>query len=404
MFQAYFVKESEYTALFDSINKNIRVMYTQYPEYGRMKASLGNKVKYIIVKDNEKNTAVAFAQPIYIPVKKILFRVEIAYGPVVDKRYYGSYGEIIKAIKDLVMKDIRVREFRMNPMVEKNSYRNLELKEKDINSEVEKKLLEAGMERINAEFYEDISLQGRFFYELDIKGKSSEEIKKNVVPSLRNRMRKAEKEGLLLHMLDPGEYDLFFDMLESTYERIDTNQEVRREFCLALKEYFGDRVFFPLVYMDCNHTLEEYGKQKANLEKELAEVGEKYKNPKKIEGKKRELNEALASLEKSFERVRLIKEENGNLISIYSGFFIMTEREMIYIFGAGYDEYFHLNGAPAMHSHMIDLAAKNQCNTYNLFSITGIFTEDAPDYGVLKFKETFNGNVKEYIGTYHCKK
>ena len=49
---------------------------------------------------------------------------------------------------------------------------------------------------------------------------------------------------------------------------------------------------------------------------------------------------------------------------------------------------------------MIEWALERDVRWYNMFGITGDFTSDASDAGVLHFKRQFNGDVEEYVGTY----
>ena len=49
---------------------------------------------------------------------------------------------------------------------------------------------------------------------------------------------------------------------------------------------------------------------------------------------------------------------------------------------------------------MIKYAKSLNLKTYNFYGVTGVFTEDAEDYGVLKFKKGFNAHIEEYIGDF----
>lgn len=49
---------------------------------------------------------------------------------------------------------------------------------------------------------------------------------------------------------------------------------------------------------------------------------------------------------------------------------------------------------------MIKYALEHNINRYNFYGISGDFSEDAPDAGVIKFKKGYNADVYEYIGDF----
>jgi len=49
---------------------------------------------------------------------------------------------------------------------------------------------------------------------------------------------------------------------------------------------------------------------------------------------------------------------------------------------------------------MLEWATENGIDRYNTFGITGIFTDEASDAGVLHFKRQFKGDVEELVGTW----
>lgn len=49
---------------------------------------------------------------------------------------------------------------------------------------------------------------------------------------------------------------------------------------------------------------------------------------------------------------------------------------------------------------MIQHAKRAQIDRYNFYGITGDFTPDAKDYGVLQFKKGFGGYVEELVGDF----
>lgn len=57
-------------------------------------------------------------------------------------------------------------------------------------------------------------------------------------------------------------------------------------------------------------------------------------------------------------------------------------------------------GAYKLQWEMIKFAKEHHIDRYNFYGITGDFTENAEDAGVIKFKSGFNGHVEELIGDF----
>ena len=49
---------------------------------------------------------------------------------------------------------------------------------------------------------------------------------------------------------------------------------------------------------------------------------------------------------------------------------------------------------------MINYAIENYIDIYNFYGISGDFTPEAEDAGVVQFKKGFNAKVNEYIGDF----
>ena len=49
---------------------------------------------------------------------------------------------------------------------------------------------------------------------------------------------------------------------------------------------------------------------------------------------------------------------------------------------------------------MINYAIEHGINRYNFYGISGDFSEDAEDAGVVKFKKGYDADVIEYVGDF----
>ena len=75
--------------------------------------------------------------------------------------------------------------------------------------------------------------------------------------------------------------------------------------------------------------------------------------------------------------------------------------EIIYFNVGSYDAYMQYCGQFAIQWYMIRYGLKHHIDRFNFNGISGIFHEDAPDYGVYTFKKGFGGHVEEYVGYFH---
>lgn len=57
-------------------------------------------------------------------------------------------------------------------------------------------------------------------------------------------------------------------------------------------------------------------------------------------------------------------------------------------------------GAYHLQWHMIKYAKSHNINRYNFYGITGVFSNEADDFGVQQFKKGFNAHVEELIGDF----
>lgn len=393
MYRAEFLTEQEYRKILENEFDQVRYTFTQQPDYGRAKSDEGNRIEYLVVKSD--NHFAGLALIVYYSKFKFFYRAEALGGPIVKDEFLKDYNQILTAMKKCVLKDFRTLEFRINPLIQKNKYENIEIVESEINKDLEEKIIEAGFERINKEFFEDPSLQRRFVYTLNIKDQSYDEVIANLDVKLRNKMRKAKSLNLQIKYIGLDEADEFIELLEETYSRIDTDEVVRKEFIKNLMREYQENLLVPIVYIDCDKTIQTIDEN----EKELTEELEHAKR-----GKASDLKDMIHSQRNLRKKVLNLKEERGNLINLYGSMFIQTNKELIYFFSGGPGDLLFLNGAVYIHLEMLAHAVKEKLEIYNLYGISGIFDPSAPDYGVLKFKEDFNGQVEEYIGTYETKK
>ena len=78
----------------------------------------------------------------------------------------------------------------------------------------------------------------------------------------------------------------------------------------------------------------------------------------------------------------------------------MTPHEVTYLSGGTDNDFRHFAGSYLIQWTMIKYALEQGIDQYNFYGISGDFTENAEDYGVIQFKKGFNAVVNEYIGDF----
>ncbi|WP_390579672.1 peptidoglycan bridge formation glycyltransferase FemA/FemB family protein, partial [Staphylococcus pseudintermedius] len=92
--------------------------------------------------------------------------------------------------------------------------------------------------------------------------------------------------------------------------------------------------------------------------------------------------------------------KHGDTLPISAGFFIINPFEVVYYAGGTANEFRHFAGSYAIQWEMINYAIEHHIPRYNFYGISGHFTEDAEDAGVVKFKKGYNADVIEYVGDF----
>lgn len=248
----------------------------------------------------------------------------------------------------------------------------------------------------------DPVVQIRWHSVLDLQNKSPKTLL-DYMDSLRKRnIKKAQKNGLHLRYLELDEIDVFRKFMKDTSEMkafIDRDDE----YYISRKKHFGDNVLIPLVYVD----LEEYNastrKDRAQLVKNIdkAKKGlEKDPENKKAENKIKNLSEQLKNIEDKLAEGEQLLETHGRELPVASSYYFITPHEVVYLAGGSANEFRHFAGSYLIQWHMINYALENNIDIYNFYGISGDFTPEAEDYGVIQFKKGFNAEVLEYIGDF----
>ncbi|WP_054952971.1 peptidoglycan bridge formation glycyltransferase FemA/FemB family protein [Flaviflexus massiliensis] len=390
-----------------------RILFPQLPGYAAERRAEGTDVAEVGVVDTvdgeEKIVAAALIR--YQPWKKIFKRVNIAYGPTLDysntelTRFF--FDELIKYVK----KDKTVLSIRFNPLLPKTFYEDITpVSDNPVATTFEETMTRLGGVRIPREFYDAADIQARFFYTKDISGMTFQEVTKSVGQVVRTGFNRAGTPGVTVRFLEENEFDILQDILSHTADR-SAMQEISdqaMEFYRGLKRTRPDRVFAPVAVLNCDEYLAGVEAEVTELEAKIATIDEQEaslqaegKNlAKKQRTARNEARDRLGVLERRAEETREHQAKSGNEIILAGSFYIACPNELVYLLSGSYREYQSYYGIYLIHRAMLEWATENEIDRYNTFGITGIFTDEASDAGVLHFKRQFKGNVEEFVGTW----
>ncbi|MDD7267006.1 MAG: peptidoglycan bridge formation glycyltransferase FemA/FemB family protein [Lachnospiraceae bacterium] len=395
-FQA--LTKAEYTAFVDSAD---RIFLNQRYDYGELKQAGGTKVDYLGVKD-DKGKVIGVALVLYFRYKKFFYLAQCVHGPVFDYENETLAKFFFAALAAYMRRQPKVLRLSLAPPAPLRFYQDiLPISEPDMR--LPKLLEHLGYQKLRQNWTQNPLAQPDILYTKDIEGLQEKDILKSVSAACKYEMNKAVKNGIQIRYLAPDEISLFKDMMNHTKERTGMTIQAYPSYIDDLPEYVPEATRFVLAYMDCDASLTQFASQISALEAEVASCNqllEANPNSKKANNKKREAVENIAILQKRVRTTEELKTSHGNIVPMACSLFILSGQEAIYLLSGAYSEFAHFSPVYAIHQHMLTEAIRRGYRRYNFFAVSGDFTENAIDYGVLKFKQGFQGNIEEMIGTY----
>ena len=381
---------------FSSNHKNSIFFESSY--WGELKKSTG-WISYLIGYKTDKLEAATLLLAKKIPIlNKYIF-----YAPRGFLIDYKNF-DLVKAFTDEISKFVKSKKgifFKINPM--------LIYQERDINGSI----VEGGVNNKDVvEFLKKIGyshvgltndygkdIEPRWISVLDLKDKTYEDIYNGYNKLKKRHMKSISKLNFKLVEIDKSRMSEYKKMMSST--------SLRRGFIDRPLSYYNKMydIFKPndiikVMFVEINF------KEKLEQDtKKLDELTDKIK----IEKTKLKINENLINeLQRQVESINKTILEDKNYIDKYgdsdipisSGLFMCFGPEVVYLFGANYEEFMNLNGATYLMDQMIKYAIDNNYERYNFYGITGHFNQNHPMYGLFDFKRGFGAHVEELIGEF----
>ena len=183
-----------------------------------------------------------------------------------------------------------------------------------------------------------------------------------------------------------------------------------------LFDTLGDAAEFFVAYLDVPAYLSSWEQKRdallADIERYEAAIAEiesdnqsgqgQYRSTKKVS---RQMADAREKYESSLRRIddaRAALDAHGGTgrIPAAAALFVWHERECVYLF-SGSDQSLAAFCAPTLVQHKIMCeCVERGCSRYNFYGIDGIFDPTSPGYGLIEFKQSFNGYIEELLGSF----
>ncbi|XVL43678.1 aminoacyltransferase [Staphylococcus equorum] len=375
--------------------------FTQMVGNYELKIAESTETHLVGIKNNE-NEVIAACLLTAVPVMKFYKYFYTNRGPVIDfenkELVHYFFNELTKYVKKYKGLHLRVDPYLAY------QYRNHdgEVLENAGHDWFFDKMKQLGYKHQGFLTGFDPILQIRYHSVLDLAGKTAKDVL-NGMDSLRKRnTKKVQKNGVKVRFLEEDELPIFRSFMEDTSESKEFDDREDSFYYNRLR-YYKNRILVPLAYMDFDEYIEELKAERDVLSKDINKAIkdiEKRPENKKAYNKRDNLEQQLIANQQKIEEAQSLQTEHGNELPISAAYFIINPYEVVYYAGGTSNEFRHFAGSYAIQWKMINYAIDNNIDRYNFYGISGNFTEDAEDAGVVKFKKGFNAEVVEYVGDF----
>lgn len=244
--------------------------------------------------------------------------------------------------------------------------------------------------------------QIRWLSVLDLKGKSEDELMKEMHYQTRRNIKKTYEMDVKVRDLSIAETERFYRLFRMAEEKHGFKfRDI--EYFKLMQEMYEHNGFIKLAYIDLEELLDKQQSKLKQLEGMLAATKEQLlKKPdyKRIQNKHEEEEKQVNSLKKKIQNTKDLIEKDGKVLDLAAALYIFNNHEMYYLSSGSNPKYNAYMGAYRLQWEMIKFAKDKGIDRYNFYGITGDFSETAEDYGVQRFKEGFDAHVEEYIGDF----
>lgn len=388
-------------------DKHPQISFHQTKEWGHLKESNGWQMHLVGLVDNKnviKAGALLLSKNIPFIKRKMFYSPR---GFLVDYSDYDLLKEFTIELKKYVKKNKGIF-IKIDPYL---SYQDRDLlgnivPDGNNNKKAFDNLKKLGYKHFGFNLMQD-TLQPRWIFVTEVKGRTIDDLMKDMDPKTRQILRKNERDKIKCREIGYDELALFKDIMQHTGDRrnfIDRPLKYYQD----MYNYLGKSGILKILVaeLDTNELIFELKQEIDSLQKEYDDKKRKFEfdptkmNKDKYESKQREILNNIDRLNKRIEKTEKLKADNGDVITLGGILFLIYGNEVLSLVGGSYDKFMEFQSAYTVHFEGMKYALNNGYDRYNFYGITGDFSESNPLFGLYSFKRDFGGKVVELIGEF----
>ncbi len=366
-------------------NNNEYATFYQKESWGKLKEQNGWHYELVGFKEKKKVKAATL-----LLSKEVKLGIKMYYAPrgfLIDFKDYKLLDEFVEEIK-LYIKEQGGTFLKIDPYVPHL--------ERDVNgdiveggydnSDLVEHLKKLGFIHKGYNIDNDKELQPRWVYVLNLEDMNNEdELMMHISKPTRKNIKKTLKMGLELEEIGVEGLEEYKKITEHTGNRrgfIDRPLSYYQEMFKAL----GDDIKIILCYLNVDKSVSLLQGEIDTINS-FSDITEKRK-------------EEIKNLEKRIDDLKEVGNKYGKRITLAGSMFIASGKELLNLYGGGYDEFMKYDAMSAIQWHAIKYAKEHGFKVYNFYGIDGNLKENNSMHGVYEFKKGFNGKVIELIGEF----
>lgn len=388
------INEKEYNKF---IKKFDKYNFFQSVEWAKFKSKTEWNMNIVALVDNKEIRASCILLNRKLPIinKKMYYSPR---GFIIDYENFDLLDKFTKELKKYI-KDNNGIFLKINPYVEyiKRDKDGNEIS--DANNKLVNHLKSSGY--IHYGFYKDAKdkkdLEPRWMSVLNLKGKTIDELLKDMRQTTRWMINKSKKNCITIKEASYDEIEDFKKVMNHTAER--------REFLDRSLSYYqtmykvlNDSNMIKIMLAEI-----DLGKLKDTMKTDVQSLEDKIKsiegNPKK-ENQIKEYKSQIEALNKRLKELNIEIEKYSSKVTAAVGLYICYGKEIVYLFGGSYKDFMGYGAQYLMQYEIIKYAKENNYERLNFYGIDGNFNKDSENYGLFDFKRGFNSDVIELIGEF----
>lgn len=385
-------------------SKHENASFNQNSYWGKLKKSNNWEYTFLGLLDNKKIVAATLLLSKMTPVKKKMFYAPRGF--LIDYKNYDLLKEFTKNIKKYAKENNGIF-VKIDPYI---NYQERDINgnivEGNDNKDAYKNLINLGYKHFGFNIMQE-TLQPRWIFVTDTKGKTVDEVMKNMDSKTRQIIRKNERMCIKTREISYDELDKFKDIMKHTGDRRKFIDRPLSYYQNMYKTLHAPGILKIMVAeLHAKELVNTYKNELKDLKTELETRKNKHDNginkmnEKKYLSKQKETENNIERITKKLEEAKKLQKDNGDVILLGGILFLIYGKEVVSLVGGSYEKFMEYQSAYTVHWAGCKYAIENGYDRYNFYGITGDFNPKNPLYGLYLFKRGYGGKVVELIGEF----